>query len=113
YRINYRTAWLLASRIYLYMEQWDKVIEYTNKLIGEYPLLTDLNVWTLPVAQGSTSNKNASFLDPSNVEMLFMFSGLRSGDLTLINTGSPYACIASTDLTSQFEVNDMRFGVYN
>ena len=113
YRINYRTAWLLASRIYLYMEQWDKVIDYTNKLIGDYPLLTDLNLWTLPVPQGSTGNKNASFLDPANVEMLFMFSGLRGGDLTLINTGSTYACIASTDLISQFEANDMRFGVYN
>ena len=113
YRINYRTAWLLASRIYLYMEQWDKVIEYTNKLIGDYPLLTDLNLWTLPLAQASTGNKNASFLDPANVEMLFMFSGQRSGDLTLINIGSAYACVASTDLTSQFEINDMRFSVYN
>lgn len=113
FRINYRTAWLLASRIYLYMEQWDKVIEYTNKLIGEYPLLADLNLRTLPVAQGSTGTKNASFLEPSNVEMLFMFSGLRSGDLELINTGSFLSCIASTDLTSQFEANDMRFGVYN
>ena len=113
YRINYRSAWLLASRIYLYMEQWDKVIGYTNKLIGEYPLLTDLNLWTLPVSQPSTGTKNASFLDPANVEMLFMFSGLRGGDLTIINTGNAYTCIASTDLTSQFEANDMRFGVYN
>lgn len=113
FRINYRTAWLLASRIYLYMEQWDKVIEYTNKLIGEYPLLADLNGRTLPVPQTGEGNKNASFLDPSNVEMLFMFSGQRSGDLTLINIGKAYTCVASTDLTSQFEINDMRFGVYN
>jgi tetratricopeptide (TPR) repeat protein len=113
FRINYRTAWLLASRIYLYMEQWNKAIEYTNKLIGEYPLLADLNARALPVAQGGTGTKNASFLEPSNVEILFMCSGLRSGDLELINTGTSLSCIASTDLTSQFEANDMRFGVYN
>lgn len=113
FRVNYRTAWLLASRIYLYMEQWDKVIEYTNKLIGDYPLLDDLNVRTIPVAQGGTGSKNASFLDPSNVEMLFMFSGMRGGDLTLINIGTASTCIASTDLTSQFETNDMRFAAYN
>jgi len=114
FRINYRTAWLLACRIYLYMEQWNKVIEYTNKLIGEYPLLADLNARTLPVAQIVNGNKNASFLEPSNVEILFMFSGLRSGDLDIINIGNySYSCIASTDLTSQFETNDMRFGVYN
>lgn len=113
FRINYRTAWLLASRIYLYMEQWDKVIEYTSKLILDYPLLADLNGRAIPVAQTGMGTKNASFLEPSNVEMLFMFSGLRSGDLTLINIGNISSCIASTDLTSQFETNDMRFAVYN
>jgi hypothetical protein len=113
FRVNYRTAWLLASRIYLYMEQWDKVIEYTNKLIGDYPLLDDLNVRNIPVAQAWDGTKNASFMDPKNVEMLFMFSGLRGGDLTLINISNSSTCIASTDLTSQFETNDMRFAVFN
>jgi hypothetical protein len=115
FRVNYRTAWLLASRIYLYMEQWDKVIEYTNKLIGDYPLLTDLNTWKLPIAQKTSGSNNASFIDPSNVEMLFMFSGARSGDWSLLNlTSSTSApCIASTELISQFEANDMRFGFKN
>lgn len=113
FRINYRSAWLLASRIYLYMEQWDKVIEYTNKLIEDYPLLADLNGRAIPVAQAGTGTKNVSFLEPSNVEILFMFSGLRGGDLTLINLNNFSTCIASTELISQFEINDMRFAVNN
>ena len=113
FRVNYRSAWLLASRIYLYMEQWDKVITYTNKLIGDYPFLADLNLWKLPVAQGVTNANNASFIDPSNTEMLFLFSGARGGDWSLLNEGSSYICVASASLTSQYEANDMRFGVYN
>jgi hypothetical protein len=112
FRVNYRTAWLLASRIYLYMEQWDKVITYTNRLIEEYPLLTDLNAWKVPVAQTITGSQNASFINPSNVEMLFMFSGARSGDWGLLNINNT-SCIASTDLISQYEANDMRFSVFN
>ena len=112
FRVNYRAAWLLASRIYLYMEQWDKVIEYTNKLIGEYPMLANLNLWTPPVIQAMTGNKNASFIDPSNTEMLFMFSGVREGDWNLLNVNN-FACIASPELTGLYEVKDMRFGVYN
>jgi len=112
FRVNYRAAWLLASRIYLYMEQWDKVIAYTSKLIGDYPLLADLNLWKVPNAQAYSGSKNASFIDPSNVEVLFMFSSLRSGDWGLLNISNT-ACIASTDLTSRYEANDMRFGAYN
>ena len=115
YRINYRAAWLLASRIYQHMEQWDKVIAYTDKLIGEYPLLTDLNAWKTPLAQGSNGLSNANFIDPSNVEMLFMFSGARGGDYNLFNVAGGlayFSCIASTELINQYETNDMRFGVY-
>lgn len=113
FRVNYRVAWLLASRIYLYMEQWDKVVAYTNKLIGDYPLLADLNLWKVPVPQNLTFGaSNASFIDPSNTEMLFLFSGSRGGDWSNLNMGSTQ-CIASTDLTSLYETNDMRFGVYN
>src|SRR5262249_16388717 len=111
FRVNYRTAWLLASRIYLYMEQWDKVIAYTNKLIGDYPILSDLNVMTPPVAQAYYGTKNASFIHPSNTDVLVMFCGAKSADWVTLIMGKPL-CIASSDLISQYETNDMRFGVY-
>ena len=40
FRISYTAAHLLASRIYLYMENWDKVIEhatYTWKQLRNWP----------------------------------------------------------------------------
>lgn len=112
YRINYRTAWLLASRIYLYMEEWDKVIDYTGRLLAEYPILADLNSRTLPVAQVYNGTKNASFIEPTNTEMLFLFSNLRGGDWSVLNIGN-YSCIASTQLISLYETDDMRFGFWN
>ncbi len=110
YRINYRSAWLLASRIYLHMEQWEKVLTYTNKLIGDYPLLTDLNTWKTPMAQGAFSAPNAPFLDASNVEMLFLFCSARTGDLQpIIQPPLGPVLIASNELTGIYETNDMRF----
>ena len=37
YRINYTSAHLLASRIYLFTEQWDKVIEHADKAMATAP----------------------------------------------------------------------------
>jgi hypothetical protein len=113
FRVNYRAAWLLASRIYLHMEEWDKVIQYAGKLIGDYPLLTDLNSWKVPTTQGVGTGTNANFIDPSNVEMLFLFSGVRSGDYQSFNvSASFYSLIASPALTGIYETDDMRFGVF-
>jgi hypothetical protein len=116
YRINYRSAWLLASRIYLHMEEWDNVIVYADKLIGNYPIVTDLNTWKVPT-QGLNSNStaNANFIDPANTEVLFLFSGVKNGDLHWNGSGSLslWSIIASPDLISIYEPNDMRFGMYS
>lgn len=114
FRINYRSAWLLASRIYLFMEQWDKVLAYTNKLIGEYPIITDLNTLKVPVTQALSFLNNINFIDPSTSEMLFLSCAARGGDWASMNVGaSPIVVLASAELTNIYETNDMRFGVYN
>jgi hypothetical protein len=114
YRINYRAAWLLASRIYLHQEQWDKVVFYTDKLINDYPLISDLNAMKVPVAQAVGGASNNNFIDPSNIEMLFLFCGVRAGDWNSFNISTlNYSLIASPDLTGIYEQNDMRFGVFN
>ena len=47
FRINYVGAHLLASRIYLYMENWDKVIEHVNTALTNAPALVDLTTYQL------------------------------------------------------------------
>lgn len=113
YRINYRSAWLLASRIFLYMEKWDKVATYTTKLINDYPIVSDLNTMKVPTSGGIILTLNPNFIDPSNPEVLFLFSGVRSGDWNFLNLSTTTLLLASNDLTNMYEVNDMRFAVYN
>ncbi|MBO9633886.1 MAG: RagB/SusD family nutrient uptake outer membrane protein [Chitinophagaceae bacterium] len=110
YRINYRSAWLLASRIYLHMEQWDKVLGYTNKLIGDYPQLTDLNTWKTPSTQSISSPANTPFIASTNVETLFLFSGSRGGDMQVFyQPPVTPVMLASNELTDLYETNDMRY----
>ena len=47
FRINNVAAHLLASRIYLYMENWDKVIEHTGAALAGAPALVDLTTYQL------------------------------------------------------------------
>lgn len=115
YRINYRSGWLLASRIYLHMENWDKVIDYTNKLISNYPIVADLNTWKQPAYVNSNSATNANFIDPANTEVLFLFGSVRSGDLQSLGTGSTlalYSVLASDSLLNIYEADDMRCALY-
>jgi starch-binding outer membrane protein, SusD/RagB family len=46
YRISHVAAHLLASRVYLYMEDWDKAIEHADYVLSYHPQLTDMNNWT-------------------------------------------------------------------
>lgn len=110
YRINYRAAWLMASRIFLHMEQWDKVLSYTNKLIEDYPLLTDLNTWKTPVAQSIFTAANTPIIGTSNVELLFLFSNSRGGDMQIYyQPPITPVLIASNELIDLYETDDMRY----
>ncbi|RFS26630.1 RagB/SusD family nutrient uptake outer membrane protein [Chitinophaga silvatica] len=46
YRMNKPAAALLASRLYLYMDNWDKAIQYANIAEESAPPMKDLNVVT-------------------------------------------------------------------
>lgn len=47
FRINNVAAHLLASRIYLYMENWDKVLEHADVALADAPALVDLTTYQL------------------------------------------------------------------
>jgi tetratricopeptide (TPR) repeat protein len=74
-------AWALLARIYLYMEQHDKAIEYADKVInsGRYELL------------GTEQFSNYfTFLPESNPETIFAIKRLQSENLGKAGIGSLY-----------------------
>ena len=43
YRIGHLAAKAMLSRVYLYMEEWDKALAYADSVLAEKPALLDLN----------------------------------------------------------------------
>lgn len=107
YRINYVSAHLIASRIYLYMEEWDKVIEHATQALAGAPDLVYLPTYAYTNASYPTNSTNP-VVSPSFPETIFVF-GSMPGRMGFM--GTP-VCL-STDLVSCFsEPNDSRNGMY-
>ena len=107
YRINYVSAHLIASRIYLYMEEWDKVIEHATQALAGAPDLVYLPTYAYTNVNYPTNSTNP-VVSSSFPETIFVF-GSMPGRMGFM--GTP-VCL-STDLVSRFsEPNDSRNGMY-
>ncbi|MCH3995049.1 MAG: RagB/SusD family nutrient uptake outer membrane protein [Prevotella sp.] len=102
YRINYVAAHLIASRIYLFMENWDKVIEHATASLAGAPGLCDLKNYSF---------SNPSYLYRSTNEVISdkfpetIFVGGNKASL-IVTEGTPWG--VSDDLMSSYENNDLR-----
>ena len=105
FRISYTAAHLLASRIYLYMENWDKVIEHATYALETAPELADLNNYTID----NTYNPTNGGISRNFPETIFL-GGYRaiSGSYGLM--GTPFN--VSSDLFNSYADNDLRIGTY-
>ena len=103
--ISYTAAHLLASRIYLYMENWDKVIEHATYALETAPELADLNNYTID----NTYNPTNGVISRNFPETIFL-GGYRaiSGSYGLM--GTPFN--VSSDLFNSYADNDLRIGTY-
>ncbi len=120
FEINYKSALILASRIFLYKEEYDKTIDYGETYISISPELRDISsITTSPKRSGTnTPTSFSSLLD--NNEIAFTFSEISSstGSGTYLYYTS--AMIALTDicigvsadiegaLVNTYEANDRR-----
>lgn len=92
YRVDAVSAELLLSRVYLYMQNWQKAAEYAQKVIDEHPALDNLN-----------TDKNA-FALTTNPETLFSMGGddlpnwINYAAQALRVSGSMYNSYAADDL---------------
>ncbi|MBN9295855.1 MAG: RagB/SusD family nutrient uptake outer membrane protein [Filimonas sp.] len=100
YRMNYLAVHLLASRVYLYMENWSKVIEQANIVLAAKAGLMNLSS---PIAQ-STSATNL-ILGAGNVETLWTY-GTYTDYATALGNSQIYRL--SNDLLRCYTSNDLR-----
>lgn len=99
YRISATAAHLLASRIYLYMEQWDKAIAHADVVIARHGQLMDLNTWG-----GAPDPDNKPLVGSANVESIFTYGN--SGEINFPGFGTGYN--VSHDLAGCFAPDDLR-----
>ncbi len=92
YRVDAVSAELLLSRVYLYMQNWEKAAEYAQKVIDEHPAIDNLN-----------TDQNA-FALTTNPETLFSMGGddlpnwIEYAAQALRVSGSMYRSYADNDL---------------
>ncbi|MBO9732121.1 MAG: RagB/SusD family nutrient uptake outer membrane protein [Chitinophaga sp.] len=103
FRISFVAAHLLASRIYLYMEQWDKVIQHADIVLAYKPMLMDLNTWG-----GSPDPDNKPVTGAKNVESLFTYAG--SSEYSERGMANTYS--VSADLASCYDSTDLRAQIF-
>lgn len=80
YRADSTAVNLLLSRVYLYMQQWDKAADYANRVILARPTLTDLNDMTAASGFLSKDSKETIFSMGGNdvpCNMDYLYQGFR------------------------------------
>ena len=93
YRADSTACHLLQSRVYLYMQNWDKASEYAKKVINEHPSLMNLNVET------------GKFAIKENVENIFSMGG---NTIYGMFCNCSHAFTVSKELYNSYAANDLR-----
>lgn len=101
FRWNSTALAILASRVYLYMQDWDNAIKYADIAISQNPSLYDLNTKTKYNGDG----KNA-FISRNNREITFQYGFYQS---FFLSTSNRYYFTASEDLMGTYGPGDLRF----
>lgn len=93
YRADINAVRLLLSRVYLYMQNWEKAAEYARKVIAAHPQLMDLN-----------TDKNY-FMTKDNPENIFSMGG---DDMCQTFDPALQGHRVSHDLYQSHSANDLR-----
>lgn len=102
FRWNLTSANLLASRVYLYMKNYEKAVYHSTLVLSSNPSLYDLNV---KAADATAAAK--VFLNSSNPEILFSFGDYYISYFTPAANG----CFpASESIKTAYSADDLRYG---
>ncbi|WP_437920357.1 RagB/SusD family nutrient uptake outer membrane protein [Sphingobacterium sp. LRF_L2] len=105
FRINSAAAHLLASRVFLYMEDWTSVIKHANAVFAENSTLLNLSTFT------ADATANQVIVSVNNPETLWIFgitTEVQSGDLATNTT----MFTLSESLAGSYETADLRWNTY-
>lgn len=111
YRINSIAAHLLASRIYLYMENWDQVIAHVDKALEGDVKLCDLNTFTLSIPSNYIPNPYNTWADMASnnfVSSAFPETIFVSGSNASKVSISATLLMPSDNLLNSFTSDDLR-----
>lgn len=103
YRINHIAAHLLASRVYLYMEQWDSVVSNASYALQYHPQLMNLNDWG-----GVVDQENKPVLGAKNIETMFAFGNVAE----YFPFGRSVSYEVSDNLGQLYTADDLRGSIY-
>lgn len=108
YRISSAGAHLIASRIYLYMEEWDKVIVHADKSMETAPSLCNLNTYTLSNTNAPSQSNNQ--IVSANFPEAILVGGWSVS--TPASTSGSLMQISNSLLSMYDKANDSRFAIY-
>lgn len=101
YRMGSDAGHLLASRIYLYMDRWNDVIQHTEGLMASSYKLMDLRTW------GEVNPLEKPVISINSPETIWAFGDL--GDVVVVDS---IVYRMSSDLMASYEDGDLRNGIY-
>ncbi|WPV63797.1 RagB/SusD family nutrient uptake outer membrane protein [Chitinophaga sp. LS1] len=110
YRVGYIAAYALLSRVYLYKGEWDKAIDYAEKVLAERSQLTDMSL--------SSSSGSLYIYDQSqSAEVIFQYGSNPSGVTTFFPSPISYSGMhapyeVADELGQLYENNDLRYKFY-
>jgi hypothetical protein len=104
YRISHIAGYLLASRVYMQMGEWQKAIDAATYVLNNKPELIDLNTW------GTSDPNTKAIVEAKSPECLWAF-GNPQDVVYQENTESDFYTL-SNDLMASFEDGDLRTIIY-
>ncbi|PSL43063.1 SusD-like starch-binding protein associating with outer membrane [Chitinophaga niastensis] len=113
FSMNKYAAWLLASRIFLYMENWDNVMMYNDKLLAARFQLENMRFWASISNRDTADKSQECYINPFNKEILFLYGCVDEYSLLGLSrfNATPRYC-ASDALNASYEKGDLRADVY-
>lgn len=104
-RVNQAAAQALLSRVYLFMENYEQVVSYTNKVIDKQNYqITNLN----------THTAGKDFINKYSPEVIFTMGANRTAGIMVLSMDEPTfpAYLPSDELVLGYSQNDLRRQVF-